>query len=143
MEKTHAQAKAPHMLAFAAASVISGVMQVVSGTGQVQVSSMTAGGVAFVWSGLAIGGGASVLAGAFFKDVTLGLHVERVGHLSLMFALVTYLVSLIGVMSAPWWTSTAFWVAASLFLASGWRIFLITQVVWRARRAALSGRGVK
>lgn len=127
------------MLAFAVASVVSGAFQVTSGTGQVQVSAMTPVGVAFLWSGLAIGGGLSVLAGAMFKDVVLGLHVERVGHLGLVFALVTYVASLVGVMSAPWWTSTAFWVATLLMLASLARAWLITRVLWRARRAAEGG----
>lgn len=142
MEITHAQAKSPHMLAFALASVVSGVFQVASGTGQVQVSAMTPGGIAFLWSGLAIGGGGSVIIGAYLKDVALGLEVERVGHLALATALVTYLVSLVGVMSGSWWTSTAFWVAGLLMVASVLRVFLITRVVWRARREAhQSARG--
>lgn len=142
MERTHAQAKSPHMLAFAVASVASGAFQVAAGTGQVQVSAMTPGGVAFLWSGLAIGGGLSVIIGAYLKDLALGLHVERVGHLALATALVTYLVSLVGVMSAAWWTSTAFWVSALLMVASAIRIFLITRVTWRVKRAAReSARG--
>lgn len=124
------------MLAFAVSSVASGAFQVAAGTGQVQVSAMTPGGVAFLWSGLAIGGGLSVIVGAYLKDVVLGLEVERVGHLALAIALVTYLVSLVGVMSSQWWTSTAFWVAGLLMAASVVRACLITRVVWRARREA-------
>lgn len=136
MENTHAQAKNPHMMAVATACVASGVLQIAAGTGQQQVNDISPGAVAMLWSVLAIGGGGSVIVGAYLKDVVLGLEVERVGHFALVVSFVTYLVSLVEAMSTPWWTSTAFWVAGLLMVASVMRAFLITRVMWRARRKA-------
>lgn len=131
--QVHAQARAPHMSAVAAASVAAGSLQLVTGYMPSTIAAAATPLVGHIWSALIILGGITILVGAWMRPVVLGLRLEAAGHMGLAAGTTVYLAANLMWMESAWWVSPAVWWPFAFAVASVVRWAQIWHVMWRVR----------
>lgn len=143
---THASAKSPHMVVFAAAATVISVVQIIIGQQPTSLSASVSPVMATSWSILCGLGGISIIVGTYIKEAPTGLMVEAAGHFAIVTGYLAYCLALLQHMGHPWYLTTTFWWSFAFVVASAIRWFLIHRVIRKAkrkvrRRQLLEGRG--
>lgn len=131
---THASAKSPHMIIFAATAAVSSFIQVVINEQPASLAATVSPSIATSWSMLCCLGGLSIIVGAFMKNPAPALAVEATGHFAVGIGYLAYSIALVYHITATWYASTTFWWCVAFVLASGIRWFIIHRVISKARR---------
>lgn len=131
---THASAKSPHMIVFAATAAISSTIQLIVNKQPTTLETAVSPVTAASWSLLCALGGISVIVGVYLKEPLKGLMVEQIGHFAIGMGYLAYCVAMATYMTSTWYSSTAFWWAIAFVLASILRFGVIHRVIYRAKR---------
>lgn len=140
---THAAARSPHMIVFAATAMISAVIQVVIGEQPASLASSVTPAMATSWSLLCAMGGLSVIVGAYIKNPLTGLMVEGAGHFAIATGYLAYSVALSAYMIGTWYAATTFWWSIAFVIASVIRWWMIQRVIHKAKRKAARRRALE
>lgn len=131
---THASAKSPHMIVFAASATVISVVQIIVGQQPASLSAAVSPSMATSWSILCGLGGISVIVGAYIREAATGLMVEGAGHFAIATGYLAYSLALFENLASPWYLSSTFWWSVAFVIASVLRWALINRVIRRAKR---------
>lgn len=143
---THASAKSPHVIVFAATVTISAVIQLIVDEQPTTIMAAVSPMIATLWSLLCAIGGTSVIVGTYLKNPLKGLMVERAGHFAIGMGYLAYCIAMAYHMMGIWYVSTVFWWSVAFVLASLVRWVMIRRVIGEAKRKverqrAMQGKG--
>lgn len=131
---THASAKSPHMVIFAATATVSAVIQLIADEQPTTLMAAVSPLIATIWSLLCAIGGISVIVGTYLRNPLKGLMVEQTGHFAIGVGYLAYCITLAYHMTGVWYVSTAFWWSIAFVLASALRGWMIRRVIQEAKR---------
>lgn len=140
---THASAKSPHMVLFAATVTISAIIQLIADEQPTTLMAAVSPMVATLWSLLCAIGGISVIVGTYLKNPLKGLMVEQAGHFAIGTGYLAYCIAMAYHMVGIWYVSTVFWWSVAFVVASITRWWMIRRVIRKAKRKVESRRLVQ